>query len=162
MSSKYEREIEEILRNMDHTEPKSTMGDRVRAFQRPRPPRQGPSFSPVSLSLALLLISLLCLLAALGIAFYQNTPSILSGAFGVATFVAFLLAMIVGWRDQFRATPMTTTATRRPLAPLMPFADDGGAEDAAPRPIRRSLLDGARTRLRLMRLRNRYRQSHEE
>ena len=39
MPNKYEREIEEILRNMDRPEPKPGLGNRIRAFNRPRPRR---------------------------------------------------------------------------------------------------------------------------
>ena len=37
MPNKYQREIEEILRNMERTEPRQGLGDRIRAFNRPRP-----------------------------------------------------------------------------------------------------------------------------
>jgi len=167
MSSKYQREIEEILRNMDPDAPRSGIGERVRGFQRPRSPRQGPSLAPAGLSLWLLLLSVLLLLAATGLAFYENAPTLLSGGFGVAAFVVFLLALVAGWRDRFRGSPLTTTIARRPVmrqSPFMPF-DDGARSvvDAdAPRPIRRGFLDGMRTRLRLMRLRNQYRQRHED
>ncbi|HUY76263.1 MAG TPA: hypothetical protein VMV29_05805 [Ktedonobacterales bacterium] len=169
MSSKYQREIEEILRNMDPDTPKSAVGDRIRNFQRPRPRRQGPSLSLASLSLWLLLLSVLLLLAATGLAFYEGAPTLLSGGFGVAAFVVFLLALVVGWRDRFRGSSVTMTIGRRPQAPQSPFTpyDDGGAgivnaDPTTPRPLRRNFLDGLRTRLRLMRLRTRYRQRHEE
>lgn len=167
MSSKYQREIEEILAKMDSDAPRNAVGDRLRNFQRPRERRQGPALSLASLSLWLLLLSVLLLLAATGLAFYENAPTLVSGGFGVAAFVVFLLALVAGWRDRFRGSPVTLTIGRRPPTPQSSFMsyDDGSvvnADPTAPRPLRRGFLDGLRTRLRLMRLRNRYRQRHEE
>lgn len=168
MSSKYQREIEEILAKMDSDAPTNTAGARIRTFQRPRPQRQGPSLSLASLSLWLLLLSVLLLMAASGLGFYNNTPTVVSGGLGVAAFVVLLLALVVGWRDRFRGSPVTTMVIgRRSPAARSPFPsyDDGGVVNAdpnTPRPLRRTFLDGLRTRFRLMRLRNRYRQRHEE
>ncbi len=173
MSSKYQREIEEILRNMDVDAP-DNQGDHIRKFQRPRPRRQGPSLAPAGFSLWLVLLSILLLLGATGVAFYENSPTVISGGLGVAAFVVFLLALVVGWRGRFRGSSMTMTPmmSRRPAQPQSPYMpyDDSGApfgvretvEADAPRPIRRGFLDEMRTRLRLMRLRNQYRQRHEK
>ena len=164
MSSKYQREIEEILRNMDPDTPKG-VGERMRNFQRPRPRRQGPSLSLTGLSLGLLLVSILLVVAASGLAFYDNSTTVISGALGIAAFVVFLLAMVAGWRDRFRGSSAPLTLGRRPQARPSPFTryDDGivNADPTAPRPLRRNFLDGLRTRLRLMRLRNEYRQRHD-
>ncbi|HLY29444.1 MAG TPA: hypothetical protein VKQ36_00320 [Ktedonobacterales bacterium] len=181
MSQKYQREIEEILRNMDRDEPGG--GDRVSPFRRPRlRTPQGSRMSLSSLSTLLVVLSVVLMVVASGITFYEQTTSTLSGAFAVAAFIVFLLGLISGWRDHFRSPSLTIPPSRfqSPItgrgyrgynearnAPT-PFTSFGqipaNDDQASPPPVslRRGPIDTLRTRLRLFRLRQRYRREHED
>lgn len=176
MSKKYEREIEEILRNMDQGEPDG----HVSPFRRPRArsSRGGLQFSLTTLSVILLVISVLLMVVAAGLAYYEQTTSLLTGVIAVAAFIMFLLAAVSGWSDSFRGSPLIPSPSRYDSTSFgggpntlrdayMPPPSFGrtveSAEDEhAPTPLRRGPLDTFRTRLRLFRLRQRYRHSHEE
>jgi len=109
MPNKYEREIEEILRNMDRPEPKQGLGNRIRAFNRPRPrrPRRVWEIGLSACELFLLSGILLILLGA-GIKYFygDNQPGFfgndsLSGWIALLGFALFVVGLIIGWRRGF-------------------------------------------------------------
>ena len=79
MPHKYEREIEEILRNMERTEPRRGFGDRVRAFQRQAPARpRGPTISVgIGLPEALIIAGIILALVGLASPFTRVTTTLL-------------------------------------------------------------------------------------
>ncbi len=177
MSKKYQREIEEILRNMDLGE--SEGDSRVSPFRRAGARRpQAPQFSLATLSVILLVISILLMVAAAGLTFYEQSTSMLSGAIAVAAFILFLLAAVSGWRDHFRGSSLASPSSRYGASPFggspnirrdayTPSPSFGHTPDEdedvpSPTPLRRGPLNALRTRIRLFRLRQRYRRSHEE
>jgi len=86
MPNRYEREIEEILRNLEHTDPKQgtgqKFGERLRRRSSPRsrmPIRQRSLFSfQFSLTERLLIIAVVAALVAGGYAYAQGQPDIFS------------------------------------------------------------------------------------
>ncbi|HEV2661508.1 MAG TPA: hypothetical protein VGU68_12950 [Ktedonobacteraceae bacterium] len=97
---------------MERTEPRRSFGDRVRAFQRPAPPRaRGSSLSLNSSLLDILLIVGVGLaLIGAGIAFYVgggggvNSPVI--GIIALIGFTCIFLAVVIGWWARFRGVPI--------------------------------------------------------
>jgi hypothetical protein len=175
MSKKYEREIEEILRNMDEGESRGRINPLRRARARGA---QGIQVSLATLSVVLLVISILLMVVAAGITFYEQKTSTLSGAIAVAAFIVFLLAAASGWRNYFRGSSLTAPSTRygaspfdaRPhsirdsytVPPSFVRPPDDDLDDRMPTPLRRGPIDAIRTRIRLLRLRQRYRRAHED
>ncbi|HEX9412801.1 MAG TPA: hypothetical protein VF916_04805 [Ktedonobacterales bacterium] len=147
MPNKYEREIEEILRNMDRADQSQTLGDRIRAFNRPSPKTRlrGPRMRlRLSSSESLLLVGLMLALVGAGIAYYlggpiSGTSAYLGGLIGVTAFVCVLTGLIVGWRARFghRSPAMWRGQTVTPPRRLHPLSAIG-------------------TQLRIMRLKWRY------
>lgn len=102
MPNRYQREIEEILRNMERSEPRQGLGERIRAFNRPRPaPRRGPRITLTRIE-TMLLLGIACALVATGIAFYAGGQTYISGGFAVAGFVAIVLGLVTAWNERFR------------------------------------------------------------
>lgn len=104
MPNRYQREIEEILRNMERTEPRQGLGERIRAFNRPRPaPRRGPrvTFTLTRIE-TLLLLGIAFAFVATGIAYYANGATYISGGFAVAGFIAIVLGLVIAWNERFR------------------------------------------------------------
>ena len=109
MPNRYEREIEEILRNLDRTEPRQGLGERIRAFNRPRPaPRRPAPRVALTRVETLLLIGIGCGLVAAGLTFYTNTQTYVSGGFAVAGFIAIVLGLVIAWDERFRGASRTT------------------------------------------------------
>ncbi len=109
MPNKYEREIEEILRNMDRPEPKQGLGNRIRAFNRPRPRRPRP-FWEIGLSACevFLLSGILLILLGAGIKYFYGDSqpgflgsAALSGWVALLGFALFVVGLIIGWRRGF-------------------------------------------------------------
>jgi hypothetical protein len=122
MPNKYEREIEEILRNMDRPEPKAGLGNRIRAFNRPRPrrPRHFGAFGLTACEICLLAGILFILLGA-GLRYFygalQPTFGILandafSGLVALLGFALFVLGLVLGWRSGFSGSRFTATNWR--------------------------------------------------
>src|SRR5258708_172833 len=94
MSNKYEREIEEILRNLERNEPKGRFG------LRPQKPPRRPVETPPGMTLPQLSFSEWCLLLALaaGLAAggwaYANGASFITGAIALAGAVCVLLVAL--------------------------------------------------------------------
>jgi hypothetical protein len=132
MPNKYEREIEEILRNMDRTEPSPSIGDRIRAFNRPGPrartanPRFTLRMRPQD---ALLLTGILLALIGAGLAYYLPSPQVgiqsyITGVLGVLALISAVAGLIVGWRARFRPAPVNAWRGERPtpIHRFRPFA----------------------------------------
>ena len=83
MPDKYMREIEEILRNIERTEPRQDQGERIRPFVRPSARRQSISLPHLEAPVTLILLGILLTLAGGSLAYYQmsfatSTPNNLS------------------------------------------------------------------------------------
>lgn len=147
MPNKYEREIEEILRNMERTEPRQGIADRIRAFNRPAA-RRGPhlpSFTwRAGTTSTLLIFGLVLALFAAGASFYLGGPGPLTGILSLLALTILLVGLIVGWMDHFgthggnggnggrgwRPRPMdsprdTRDSPRSSPSPSRPFAFQG-------------------------------------
>ena len=143
MPHKYEREIEEILRNMQRDEPESATG-RSRGFPRP----SGRSGFRLGLSTAemLLLLGIAFALAGVCVVWFIGNQggNLLSGILGLTGFVLFIAGLIVAFQ-----------ASRRPPPP----AWRGNVVEM--KTHRRGPLDEIATQLRLLRLRLRYRRGRD-
>ncbi|MGH2517009.1 MAG: hypothetical protein ACRDHP_15270 [Ktedonobacterales bacterium] len=109
MPNRYEREIEEILRNLDHTEPRQGMSERIRAFNRPRQPKPRSVKTPLVRIEIFILLGILLILIGAGIAFTMGQQSIVSGAVGLAGFVVLVLGLLQAWFPRYfgaRSTPV--------------------------------------------------------
>lgn len=145
MPNRYEREIEEILRNIDRTEPKQGFSDRFRAFNnRPKTSRAPRRFHlPLDGTDLLLALGIALALVAAGITFTSGSVATpVTGAIALAAFVVIVCALGAQWRSRFRGPTMTRQWR-------------GNVVDMTPR--RRSPFGGIVTRIRIIRLRLRYR-----
>jgi hypothetical protein len=160
MPNKYEREIEEILRNMERTEPGSGLGNRIRAFNRPRERARREVHLPLAASELLLLIGIALGMLAAGLTFYMAglTPDgqlhlplglTLNGLLAVAGFACVVAGLFIGWRDRFRGLSRSRPTTWR------------GDKIVEMRPARRGPLNAVGTRLRILRLKMRYWRMHK-
>lgn len=160
MPNKYEREIEEILRNMDHTESKTSIGNRIRSFNRPRPRARRSWQAPLNRTETLFLVGILLALAGAGLAYYfqsvyvPGTQFSLSGILALAGFACIVFALVLAWRDRFRGLKTTIPANRR----WRGASDGSGSKIVEMRP-RRGPLSAIATQARLFRLKLRYRRT---
>lgn len=148
MPNRYEREIEEILRNIDQTEPKQGLGDRLRAFNRPRPApvRRRPSLSLTRTEL-LLLLGIALALASAGVAYYRNSPDIMSFVLGVLAFITIAWALGAEWWTRYRG-PQSGRNWRGNVVDMTPHHHNP--------------FGGVVTRFRILRLKLRYRRSRRD
>src|SRR5260370_39924352 len=116
MTNKYEREIEEILRNMEQTEPKPTLGQKLSGRMRRKsgyrsntPKRSLPSFS-LSVAEWLLVIAIVAALIAGGYAYAQERATIVTGIIAAAGALCLFLVVLLPF---FRANPSTETTPYR-------------------------------------------------
>ncbi len=130
MSNKYEREIEEILRNMDRTDHGQSLGERIRAFNRPSPRLRlvGPHMRlRLSASETLLVAGVVLALLGAGLSFYLGGPTSGAGAIGAVALVCFIAGLAIGWRERFgshgapmwRGQRVDTPRRFRPFAPIV-------------------------------------------
>ncbi len=97
MPNKYEREIEEILRNLEQTEPKAGIGqkfnERIRRKPAPRVrPRPSSNFSlALTVSDRLLMTAIGIALVAGGFAFFVDGPSVVTGVLAIVGLVCVIL-----------------------------------------------------------------------
>ena len=158
MPNKYEREIEEILRNMDHTETKTSVGNRIRSFNRPRPRARRSWQAPLNRTETLFLLGILLALAGAGLAYYFQSVYIpgtgfsLSGILALAGFACIVVALVLAWRDRFRGLKPTVPVNRTWRGA------SGGSNIVEMRP-RRGPLGAIATQVRLFRLKLRYRRT---
>lgn len=130
MPNRYEREIEEILRNLEHTDPKAgksqKFGERFR--RRPGPNLRTQQPRPVSWNLStverLLLGTVVCALLAGAYAFLAG-PNIITLILALASFVGVILVMFSQFIFQARRGRSTrygnikiTRLRRGPLSTL--------------------------------------------
>jgi hypothetical protein len=141
MPNRYEREIEEILRNLEHTEPatsrKSSERPRPRTVPRPRPrPKNNISFSLSTVEWFLITSIVLALLSG-GYAYIAG-PNIVTGVIAIGSFLFLLLVAFSHFvlRPQNRAARSNYGNVTR---------------------IRRGPISNFRSRIHLMRLKMRYR-----
>jgi len=143
MPHKYEREIEEILKNMQRNEPELGVSGRSRGFPRPAG-GSGLRFG-LSTSEFLFLLGIAFALAGACVMWFDGgSAGLISGILGLAGFVLFIAGLIVAFQ-----------ASRRPPPP----AWRGNVVEM--KAHRRGPLDEIATQLRLLRLRMRYRRGRD-
>jgi hypothetical protein len=172
MPNKYEREIEEILRNMDRTEPKPGLGNRIRAFNRPRPrrPRRLGTFGLTACEV-FLLSGILVILFAAGLRYFfgTNQPTFgflaedaLTGFIALLGFVLFVVGLVIGWRSGFSGGGITSTNWRSTTNynNVTSRSDSGSASENKVVRMqtrrRRNPFSGIATQIRILRLKMRY------
>jgi hypothetical protein len=146
------REIEEILRNLEGTEPQHELGERIRPFKRPaaRRPR-GPrvSWRPhLELPVTLILLGIALALVGAGLAYYQLEATLVSGLIAFGGFLLFVAGVAFGWWARFRGVSFSTRRARR-----SPSSDNV----VRIRPVRSNPLSRLTTSLRMRQMRRRYR-----
>ena len=151
MPKKYEREIEEILRNMERSAPKPTFGQRLRRRPEPRAKRPArlPSFN-FGLSEWCLLIAWAAALLGGGWAYAhynlntgESGTSIFTGGLAVVSLVCLLIIVILPF----------ITRSRYPRQ---------SANNGKITPLRRNPLSSFRTRWNLFQLKLRYRRRKDQ
>jgi hypothetical protein len=156
MPHKYEREIEEILRNMEQSEPRRGPGERIRSMPRPtssapRPRgRFGSRMRGTSLEVLMGTGILLALVAA-GIA-YTAGPGLLSGVLAIVAFSLFAFSCIANWMEHAQGSRAPRVWRGTPV------------DRAEPTPIsmhHRGFFSEVATQLRILRLKWRYWRSRE-
>ena len=152
MPDKYMREIEEILRNLEGSEPQHDLGERIRPFKRPaaRRPR-GPRVSWVprlELPIALMLLGIALALVGAGLTYYQLEATLVSGLIGLGGFLLFAAGVALGWWARFRGVSLPARRVRR-----SPASDNV----VRIRPVRSNPLSRLTTSLRMRQMRRRYR-----
>jgi len=142
MPHKYEREIEEILKNMQRNEPESGARERSRGFPRPA----GGLRLGLSAAELLLLLGIAFALAGVCAMWFEGNRggTLVSGILGIVGFILFIAGLIVAFQ-----------AARRPPPP----AWRGNVVEM--KTHRRGPLDEIATQLRLLRLRMRYRRGRD-
>src|SRR5215831_4769608 len=121
MPNKYEREIEEILRNMEQTEPKPTLGQKLSGRMRRKsgnrshtPKRSLPSFS-ISVPEWLLVIAVVAALIAGGYAYAQERATIVTGIVAVIGALSLLLVMLSPFFSANRSMQSTRYGNVTPI-----------------------------------------------
>lgn len=106
MSNKYEREIEEILRNLEHTEPKKGFGPK----RGPRTPRERRRMGSIRLSFVewCLLIASIAALIAGGWAYAVGAANVITGIIALIGFVFILLVAFSHYLTRPRYSPSST------------------------------------------------------
>jgi hypothetical protein len=143
MPHKYEREIEEILKNMQRNEPETDVRERSRGFPRSA---GGPGFRlGLSTSELLLLLGVAFVLTGVCVMWFDGArPNWASGILALVGFVLFIAGLIVAFQASRRPPP---TAWRGNVVEMKTH--------------RRGPLDEIATQLRLLRLRLRYRRGRD-
>lgn len=100
MPNRYEREIEEILRNLEHAEPKQGLGQKFGERIRRKPglqtrPRSRSAFSlRLSTTEWFLVIAVIAALLAGGFAYANGSPTLFTGVVSAFALVCLLLVML--------------------------------------------------------------------
>ena len=145
MPNKYEREIEEILRNLEQTEPKARLGQRLRRKSDARVNRGKlslPSFN-FGVSEWCLLIAWVAALAAGGWAYAHSTADVVTGSIAVIGALCLLVIVILAFVSRSHYTGQT-------------------ARYGNVTPLRRNPLSSLSTRWNLFLLKLRYRRRKDE
>ena len=150
MSNRYEREIEEILRNLEQAEPKTGLGQKLSGRQRRGPSRRissGPRFS---------------------LSFHLSTSEWLLVAAVVAAIVAGGYAHLIGHIDYFSIALASIGVVCMVLVALSQFVllprrdQSTRYGNITITPLRRGPLSSIKTRWNLFMLRMRYKRKREE
>ena len=142
MPNRYEREIEEILRNLEQSEPKTNQKPNERRRQRatppprPRPQARGNVAPPLSTVEWLLIVAVVLALVAGGYAYIMDADL----ATGILAVISFICVVLIAC-SQFILRPRQA-----------PKSGYGNVTR-----IRRGPMSDLRARWQLMRLRMRYR-----
>ena len=123
MPNKYEREIEEILRNLEQTDPKAGMGQKFneRLRRKPTPPRVRPR--PSSTFSFTLTISDWLLITAIGVALVAGGYAFIDGqtiVTGILAIVGLVCIMLVAF-SQFIFKPRRPSSIRYGSATITPL-----------------------------------------
>ena len=149
-NSRYEREIEEILRNMERTEPKPSFRERMNMRRQARtkhPEDRRPRQARPSVNLNLttsewcFAVGILLGLIAGGIAF-AGGANIVTGFLAVLAFLCIIMGIVTPWRESRRS--YTSPSWRNEPTPIR--------QRSLPQPFRFLV-----TQWRIMRLKMRYR-----
>lgn len=150
MPDKYMREIEEILRNIERTEPRHDQGERIRPFARPSSRRRRDFALPhLEPAVTLLLLGIALALAGSGLAYYQTTPTLASGLIAVIGFALFVAGLAVAWWARFHGVSSSPARSLR----RRPSTDNV----VRIRPARSNPFSRMMTNMRMRRMRRRYR-----
>lgn len=147
MPNRYEREIDEILRNMERTEPRQGISERIRAFNRPRQPKPHGIKTPLSRTEIFILLGILLILIGAGIAFTTGYQTVVSGSVALAGFVLIVLGLAQAWFPRYfgsRSAPVwrgNVVEMRKP---------------------RRNPFSAIATQFRILRLKMRYRRRRDQ
>jgi hypothetical protein len=155
MPDKYMREIEEILRNIEGTEPRHDLGERIRPFARPARRVRGPRVSWIphlELPVTLILLGIALALVGAGLTYYQTEASLVSGLIALGGFTLFVMGVALGWWARFRGVSVSARPIRRP-----PSSDNV----VRIRPVRSNPLSRLATSIRMRQMRRRYRNTTE-
>lgn len=110
MPNKYEREIEEILRNLERTESKTGFGQRAGGRARRRAGvRRSMSIPHLNFSEWCLAIAIVAALGAGGWAYAQNSADLITGSIALIGAVCVALVAL----SSFVARPRSSSATAR-------------------------------------------------
>jgi hypothetical protein len=174
MPNKYQREIEEILRNLEGPEPKPGLGNRIRAFNRPRPRRPRRVWEVgVSLSEMLLLAGIAVILLGAGLTYFfgLHLPAFLGDVplaawTSVAGFALFVVGLVIGWRRGFNSSRAGIPSWRGNNLTNSNGSNSGGDSKVVHLHARhsRNPLSALVTQIRILRLKARYRRlrDHED
>jgi hypothetical protein len=174
MPNKYEREIEEILRNLDRPEPKPGLGNRIRAFNRPRPRRPRRVWEVgVSLSEMLLLAGIAVILLGAGLSYFigPHLPTFLGDTplaawISIIGVVLFVVGLVIGWRRGFNWGRAGTSSWRGNNLTNSNGSNSLGDSKVVRLHARRSRnpLNALVTQIRILRLKMRYKRlrDHED
>jgi hypothetical protein len=151
MPNKYEREIEEILRNLETTEPKPglRLGERLRRKPdyRVKPRRRGFPSLNFRMSEWLIIIAVIAALISGGYAYAVNEPNVVTGVFAIVGAVCLVLALL---------SPFIFRSNRSPYARRSAQSPNYGNVT----PLRRNPLSNLATRWNLFLLKIRYRRKN--
>ena len=152
MPNKYEREIEEILRNMERTEPKASLGQRFGGRLRRKSDQRTNARKRTSLSFNfnfstsawLLIIAWVAALIAGGFAFAQGEASLVTGIFAIVGAVCLVLTVLSAFGSRSRPSRSSRYSA-------------SSSRYGNVTPIRRNPLSSIATRWHLFLLKLRYR-----
>ncbi len=172
MPNKYEREIEEILRNMDRPEPKTGLGSRIRAFNRPRPRRARRAWDiGLSASEVFMLVGIAVIMLAAGLAYFwgDHQPELLLGTpvvawISIVGFAVFVAGLVIGWRHGFNSGRAGTPSWRGPNFTASTASNPGTTDGNVVRlnsRRNRNPFTALATRIRILRLKMRYQRLRE-
>lgn len=123
MPNRYEREIEEILRNLEQTEPRPSLGQKLSGRIRrksgysARTRRGGLPLQNLSASVWFLAIAVAAALIAGGLAYAQREATIVTGTVAVVGALCLLLVVLSPFFSASHPTQATRYGNVTPLRP---------------------------------------------